>query len=383
MDQDRMTLKKGKIVMLANSTHPPLDTRIFQKEAKTLFAAGFEVSIIVPHTEDFIRDGIQIIAVPLHKKGLGKLIVNPWNVFKKAWHKPRGCFFHIHDSELLVIGMLLRITGHHVVYDAHEDTPQQISYQHWIPWLLKKPYAWFYFLLEKICGWSFDAIIVAEPVIRKYFPFKKTTLIRNFPMISSFRDVAFGSLPDRERKLVYVGLLSKARGLTEMMEGALMASPKVSFEFVIGGQFAPPSLESEILKKYPVTFLGWVSYDKLIPLLFSSRVGIIIPNPIERYKTNYPVKLFEYMGAGLPVIASNLGESSGFVKEGDCGILVDPLNPAEVANAIIELMTDDAKAKDMGERGRKLVFEKYNWEKEGEELVKVYEKLFQNVNKIN
>jgi glycosyltransferase involved in cell wall biosynthesis len=46
-------------------------------------------------------------------------------------------------------------------------------------------------------------------------------------------------------------------------------------------------------------------------------------------------------------------------------------------------MTDDAKAKAMGERGRNLVFEKYNWEREGEELVKVYEKLFQNVNKIN
>ena len=56
------------VVMLANSTHPPTDTRIFQKEAKTLVAAGYTVTLIVPHTESFVREGITVIAVPLRKK---------------------------------------------------------------------------------------------------------------------------------------------------------------------------------------------------------------------------------------------------------------------------------------------------------------------------
>jgi glycosyltransferase involved in cell wall biosynthesis len=367
---------KGRIVMLANSGHPPIDTRIFQKEARTLARDGYSVSIIVPHTESFIREEIEIIAVPLHKKGWGKLLVNPWNVFRKALSQPRNSFFHIHDSELLVIGMLLKIMGRRVVYDAHEDTPQQISYQHWIPGVLKKPYAWFYFLLEKVCGWSFDAIIIAEPVIGKYFPASKTILIRNFPMISSFKDFPLPAYGERDLALVYVGLLSKARGLMEMVEGAKLAGEKTSFEFVLGGQFAPPNMEQEILANFRVRFLGWVTYDKLVPLLFSCRVGIIIPNPIERYKTNYPVKLFEYMAAGLPVIASKEGEASAFVKEANGGILVDPLDFKEIGDAIEILINDPVRSAQMGERGRQLVLEKYNWEQEGKRLLEFYERLF-------
>jgi glycosyltransferase involved in cell wall biosynthesis len=364
-----------KIVMLANAGHPPLDTRIFQKEARTLVAAGYDVSLIVPFLENFIKDKIEVIAVPHHKKGWGKLIANPWNVFRKALSQPRTSFFHIHDSELLVIGMLLKILGRNVIYDAHEDTPEQISYQHWIPGPLKKPYAWFYYLLEKICGWCFDGIIIAEPVIGKYFPSRKTVLIRNFPIISSFRNYPSPPFHQRERKLVYVGLLSKVRGLIQMVEGAKLASGKISFRFVVGGQFAPPELEREILDSYEVEFLGWVPYDQLVPLLFTARIGIIIPNPIERYKTNYPVKLFEYMAAGLPVIASVRGEAASFVKEAGCGILVDPLNVDEVSSAIIELMTNDSKAEAMGRKGQELIFGTHNWENEGKQLVAFYNKL--------
>ncbi len=73
-------------------------------------------------------------------------------------------------------GVFLKLFGRTVVYDAHEDTPLQISYQHWLPRFAKKPYAVFYYWLEKLCGKWFDAIIVAEPVIAKYFPPHKTSL---------------------------------------------------------------------------------------------------------------------------------------------------------------------------------------------------------------
>ena len=368
----------NRIVMLANSTHPPTDTRIFQKEAKTLLAAGYEVTIIVPHTESFIRDGINIIAVPLHKKGFGKLLINPWNVLRKALQQPRSAIFHIHDSELLMIGMVLWMFRRRIIYDAHEDTPKQISYQHWIPGPLKKPYAWFYYLLEKICGWCFDAIIIAEPVIGQYFPKHKTVLIRNFPKVESFKKFAQVPLLERQKKLVYIGLLSKVRGLQQMVDAAKEAQRTTVFEFVLGGQFAPPSLQTDIVGNYPVNFVGWVNSDALVASLFSSRVGIIIPNPIERYKTNYPVKLFEYMAAGLPVIASDQGEASAFVRESGCGILVDPLDVEQIAGAIIELMNNDREAAAMGASGQRLVFEKYNWEREGEVLLALYSRLFKS-----
>ena len=74
-----------------------------------------------------------------------------------------------------MVGFVLKLLGRKVIYDAHEDTPLQIRYQHWIPRLLRRPYAAFYYIIEKLAGWLFDAIIVAEPVLQKYYPEKKLT----------------------------------------------------------------------------------------------------------------------------------------------------------------------------------------------------------------
>lgn len=362
---------KQNIVMLANA-HPPFDTRIFVKEARSLVKAGYSVSIIVPHTQNEEKDGVKIIATPL-RPGWKRLIISPVDILFKALAQPRGSVFHIHDSEILNVGLHLRLLGKKVIYDAHEDTPRQISYQHWIPKWARKPYAIYFYFVEKLCGWIFNKVIVAEPVIARYFAKKKTFLVRNFPSVDSFRH--HNAVPYNQRKpwITYVGALTVPRGLYEMLEGAKLASETTSFEFVLGGRFSPPSLEQDVLSKYKVNFLGWVQYPQLVETLFQSRIGIIIPEPNDRYTTNYPVKMFEFMAAGLPVIASKEGESAAFIKECDGGILVDPKNVKEIADAIVWLFTHPEEAGQMGKRGQQVVFNKYNWEAEENTLLKVYE----------
>ncbi len=365
-----MTPPAKRVVMLANAGHKPLDTRIFHKEARSLKAAGYDVTLIIPHNEDFVSVGIQVVSVPLPKKGWEQLVKCPWKIFLKANQQPKGSIFHLHDAELLLVGMLLRLLGRKVIYDAHEDTPLQISYQHWIPSLIKKPYTLFYRMLEWLAGRTFSAIIVAEPVISKYFPTKKVTLIRNFPIAGSFtKNIDYH---DRKDQLIYVGLLSRPRGVVEMMEAHRLASVQVKVTFVVGGKFAPASLEADLLSKYSVVYRSWLPYDEMITALYESKIGIIVPYPIERYKTNYPVKMFEYMAAGIPVIASREGESASFVKEASAGILVDPMDVQAIADAIVALINDPTSASSMGERGRQLIVDKYNWEKESLKLLDLY-----------
>src|SRR5688572_24717535 len=122
---------KRNIVMLANA-HPPFDTRIFVKEARTLVQAGYSVSIILPHTRDEEKHGVRIVATPV-RPGWKRLIISPWDIFRKALSQPSSSVFHIHDAEILNVGIFLKFFGRRVIYDAHEDTPLQISYQHWIP----------------------------------------------------------------------------------------------------------------------------------------------------------------------------------------------------------------------------------------------------------
>jgi glycosyltransferase involved in cell wall biosynthesis len=298
--------------------------------------------------------------------------VSPWRILRKALSRPSRSVFCIHDSDILGVGLILKFFGRTVLYDAHEDTPLQIGYQHWLPQWMKGPYAAFYYLLEKVCGWCFDAIIVAEPVIAKYFPARKTYLVRNFSLVHPFKTHAPAPYQQRPQTLTYVGTLSRVRGLYEMLEGAQLAAGHAPFTFVLGGKFVPQSLQEDVLKNYRIDFAGWLSFDAMVAVLFAARIGIIIPNPIERYKTNYPVKMFEFMAAGLPVIASEAGESAAFISEAQAGILVDPMNVVQIGEAITWLLTHPEEAEAMGRRGQALVFEKYNWEKENETLQKVY-----------
>jgi len=267
----------------------------------------------------------------------------------------------------------LRCSGRKVIYDAHEDTPLQIDYQHWIPAVVKPVYKLFYRLLEKIAGWCFDAIIVAEPVIARYFPSSKVTLVRNFPRVDSFMQQV--NYEDRDGSLLYVGLLSKPRGVVEMLEGHQIASQKINIPFILGGKFAPASLEREMLEKYKVDYRGWLPYESMIKTLYTSSIGIIVPHPIERYKTNYPVKLFEYMATGMPVIVSAEGESASFVREADCGVLVNPGDPQQIADAIVKLSTEKTLAAEMGARGRRLIVDVYNWESEAMKLIGLHEQI--------
>jgi len=247
-----------RIVMMANPGHRAFDPRVFQKEARSLARAGFDVTFLVPHDKDEERDNVKIVSVPRYPKGWKKLVTSPWLLYKRALKLPKDAIFHLHDSELLWIGVLLKLRGRRVIYDAHEDTPLQIEYQHWIPKILRRPYAWFYYWLEKFCGCWFDAIIIAEPVIAKYFPKAKTTLIRNFPIVADFPEANHPYL-QRSKKVIYVGLLSRPRGAIEMAEAARIAKAGEHFKVVFAGDFSPSELRGEIAGKYPVECMRWMT----------------------------------------------------------------------------------------------------------------------------
>lgn len=93
-------------------------------------------------------------------------------------------------------------------------------------------------------------------------------------------------------------------------------------------------------------------------------------------KPNYvdaqPNKMFEYMSAGLPVIASNFPLWKEIIEGNQCGICVNPLEPKEIAAAIDWLTQNPEAAEQMGKNGRKAVEEKYNWQNEEEKLINLY-----------
>jgi len=90
-----------------------------------------------------------------------------------------------------------------------------------------------------------------------------------------------------------------------------------------------------------------------------------------------PVKMFEYMLAGIPVIASEFPILKEIVNKEHCGLCVNPLDSKAIGEAIEYLATHDDKAKAMGERGQQAVLEQYNWAIEEKKLFKVYEEVLE------
>jgi glycosyltransferase involved in cell wall biosynthesis len=159
------------------------------------------------------------------------------------------------------------------------------------------------------------------------------------------------------------------------MVTALARSGVEGVRLKLAGRF-----ESESLRRDVGSLDGWrrvdafgqVGRSQINAILATVRAGLLLLRPEPNYLASQPTKLYEYMAAGIPVIASNFGLWRDIVEREACGVLVEPRRPDAVAAAIDHLVTQDAEAEQMGVRGRAAVEKAYNWETEEQKLWAFY-----------
>lgn len=363
-----------KIVHLA-TTHRVDDARIFQKECQTLARAGYEVVYVVPSERDEVIHGVQVRAVPRPTNGKERMTQTVWHVYRRALEEGEHTICHLHDADLLPIGFMLKLQGRTVVYDAHEDTPRQMLHQHWIPRPLRRFVGLAYAGAERLAGYVFDAIVAAVPAIAQRYPPEKTILVRNFPLLEEQAERASVPYSERPAIVTYLGGITRARGAEEMVRAVGLLPPALSAELHLAGSFHPADLVDE-LAALPgaarMRLLGWIDRSGVADLLASSRVGLVLLHPTPQYTIAYPVKLFEYMAAGIPVVASDIPLWRGIIEKAGCGLTVNPFDVEAIAETVRWLLEHPVQAGEMGQRGREAVFRHYNWASEGERLVELY-----------
>jgi glycosyltransferase involved in cell wall biosynthesis len=144
------------------------------------------------------------------------------------------------------------------------------------------------------------------------------------------------------------------------------------------GSFENSNLEAAVLRMpgwHRVSAYGHVTRQGVRDILSRSIAGLVTLHPTINYLDALPVKMFEYMGAGIPVIASDFPLWRTIVADSNCGLLVNPLNPQEIADAIDFLITHPQEARKMGSNGRRAVLERYNWTFESKKLLAFYKNL--------
>ena len=365
------------------SAHPALDPRIFHKECRTLVREGYQVTLIAPGTEKRTQEGVILEPVPQWTNRFVRMIASPLAVYRKA-RRQRADIYHIHDPELIPIALLLRAEGKRVIYDIHEDLPRTISYKTYIPRWLRRTVARLVEAMEHAAAQWFSALVTATPFIAKRFAAKNedVVVVHNYPRIEEIQADDVDWPPDDPPgnvALLYVGMrITRARGAEEMVRAMGLLPPDVPFRLKFVGRWDPPGL-FESLSRIPgwerTENLGFQGRSELASLLRRSRAGLVLIHNEPNYATALPVKLFEYMCAGLPVIASDLRGCREIVQSARCGLLANPLSPEEIAQAISYLWTHPAEADAMGRRGFDAVRQRYNWASQEKILLQLYRRL--------
>ena len=359
------------------SVHRRDDTRILHRQCRSLAEAGHQVVLVVADGQGPEQvHGVSIVDAGRSRHRVARILSATRRVARRALDLDAD-LYHLHDPELLPAGVRLKRAGRRVVFDAHEDAPRQLLAKHYLhPWI-RRPIAAALSALESWALPRFDALVAATPTIaarlERIHP--RTVVVNNFPILD---ELVGGDLPapPREPLACYIGGLSRARGLEEML--AAIAGCRAGSRLALAGPFAPASLEATCADRPGwdrTEILGVLDRTGVRQLLGRARVGLVTLHPTPNHVESQPVKLFEYMSAGLPVVASDFPLWRRIVEGCGCGLLVDPLDPAAIAAAIDRLLGDPEEAERMGRRGRDAVERLYNWRAEEARLLALYESL--------
>lgn len=354
------------------SVHKYNDNRIFHKECATLLQAGYDVSLISPGVEDQVRNGIKVYGVPKHNNRFKRVLLTAFtHVFRRA-KQVQADVYHFHDTELIPVGLMLRLIGKKVIIDVHENSAGAIlsrAYvkRQFVKVLLSKGIK----LLEKRSAPFFSAVVTARPDISELFQRHDPFTLRNFPILPNYEEIEDVAVEKKKKVVIYVGGMTEIRGVKELIQ----AFEKIDqAELWLLGFFGTERFEKEcrsLAGWKNVRFLGQVEATEIFGYIKKADIGIVTFLPAPNHITTLATKPFEYMACGLPIIMSHFPYWKDFF--GSSSLYVDPASPEEICNAVNQLLNDPDLTDRMRQKNLQLTQNEYNWQKESQVLLAAYE----------
>ena len=337
---------------------------------------GFEVHLIVADGKgNETKNGVRIHDIGNSKNRLQRFFFSTAKAFKKAYGLDAE-LYHFHDPELLRVGLKLSKRGKKVVYDAHEDVPRQVLDKAYLPTIFRRPLSRLLENFENRIVSKLSGVVTVTPNLHDRFlqSTDQVTQVRNFPRIEEFQKNSSPSVP-KENAVCYVGAITKVRGILNMIDAMQYDN---GAKLLLGGKFESVDLRNKAMQGKGwknVEELGFLDREEVKYMLSRSVAGLVVLEPTPSYLTSIPVKMFEYMIAGIPVIASDFSYWRALIEKEDCALFVNPLKPKEISEGIKKLIENKELAAKMGSNGRQAVIEKFNWNKEEKQLLAFYEQI--------
>ncbi len=347
------------------SAHPSDDIRVFVKECSSLANVGHEV-YLVAKGESRIENNVTVVGLGNPSGGrLTRMSRFAKMIYRKA--KALDCdVYHFHDPELLPYGIRLKKAGKKVIFDSHEDVSSQIKDKPWIPKILRGLVSSIYRAYETYAVKKFDAVVSATPHIAEAFKGRteKVIIVNNYP---KFDDIRYQTKPfsKRERVICYAGGISEIRGEKVMAE----AMKDVDGTLILAGNHKIGQIG---VGEGLIEYIGLLDREGINNLYGRAMVGLCVLQPASNYIDSQPIKMYEYMAAGLPYICSDFPAWKALTDKSGAGVCINPNSPKELSAAINKILDNPDMAQNMGTKGREAVEKHYTWEVEFKELRRLY-----------
>ena len=362
------------------SVHNSNDVRILKKECVSLAKNNsYEVFLVGPGT-DYEYENVKVVGCGnIPSSRLDRMVKFSKFVIKKALEIDAD-IYHLHDPELLRYVKLLKKNGGKVIFDSHENVLDSIKEKTYLPSIARIIFRKYFEILQKKIMPKLDGIIIVTPQMRELYEKynDNIALIANYPFLSKSTD----SEPKDDvvqNRFIFAGGVTPQWSHKEIIQ-AIEEIEDVKY-YIYGPADEQYLSELKELKGWDkVHYGGKISFEKVQEEIKKSQFAFALlkggNNTFGKEGTLGNTKLFETMGNGKPVIASDFNLWKEIIEKYNCGICVDPNDISEIRKSIEAIINKtEFEYEKISNNCREIIKNKYNWEVEEKNLILFYEKM--------
>ncbi|MEO8620971.1 MAG: glycosyltransferase [bacterium] len=369
-------------VCVITTIHQPLDARITDRGIRFYTESGFRTAVVcpwdyAPHT-GVAPDAWRQTRFAANR---GERLRLAWDTYRAALRTPARVY-HFHDFDFLPWAVLLqRRTGRPVVYDCHEHYAKDALYHK--PWIvppLRRPLSFGIRILESWAARRLRHVIVVVPsMIDRFREIGiEAVLVKNISRVDPQPEL------QHDRALLYSGSVSAFYGSDTLLEIARILKRRGgTVPLVVPDRFYSPELRAQFVaaiaqEALPLRIVPQVPPSEMYRLLQLGSIGLVTDQDTPSMAHGMHAKFFDYMAAGLPIVAGDLANARQLIETAQNGVLVPPDDAEAYVDAALALLNDPDVLERLRGNGFRAFDERYSWRLERDRMLTFIRSLLGN-----